>query len=166
MRSFHLPTSLLGLLGALLLLLSVAPVAMAQEPVAPADDDALRALIDAAGDQDANEGADVVTVLERTDVTVEDSGLSHIRSWEVIKCLSEAGAAQLARLRLDFDPASNVVVVEGLRVLRADGTVQELDTAGVDLPQPQWAIYWGAQMKLLSVPRLQPIDVRACLRPI
>jgi transglutaminase-like putative cysteine protease len=146
-----------GLLAALLLALAAWP-ALAQEPAAPADDAALRTLIEDAGDQDANDGADVVTVLKRTDVTVEDSGLSHIRTWEVLKCLSEPGAAQLARLRLDFDPASNVVVVETLRVLRADGTIEDLDTAGVDLPQPQWAIYWGAQMKLLPVPRLAPGD--------
>jgi transglutaminase-like putative cysteine protease len=151
------PVHWLALAAALLLAVATGP-AWAQEPVAPADDAALRALIDAAGDQDANDGADVLTVLKRTDVTVEESGLSHIRTWEVLKCLSEPGAAQLARLRLDFDPASNVVVVESLRVVRADGTIEVLDTAGVDLPQPQWAIYWGAQMKLLPVPRLAPGD--------
>jgi len=148
---------LCGLVAALLLAIVAGP-AFAQEPAAPVDDAALRDLIEAVGDQDANDGADKLTVLKRTDVTVEDSGLSHIRTWEVIKCLSEQGAAQLARLRLDFDPASNVVVVESLRVIRADGTVEVLDTSGVDLPQPQWAIYWGAQMKLLPVPRLQPGD--------
>ena len=155
----RMPPFLHWLAGALVVLLAVAAwPSLAQEPAAPADDDALRTLIEEAGDQDANEGADVVTVLKRTDVTVEDSGLSHIRTWEVLKCLSEPGAAQLARLRLDFDPASNVVVVESLRVLRADGSIEELGTAGVDLPQPQWAIYWGAQMKLLAVPRLAPGD--------
>ncbi len=148
---------LAGSLVALLLLLAAGPAA-AQEPAPPADDAGLRALIDAAGDQDANDGADKLTVLKRTDVTVEDSGLSHIRTWEVVKCLSEQGAAELARLRLDFDPASNVVVVESLRVIRADGGIEELDTAGVDMPQPQWAIYWGAQMKLLPIPRLAPGD--------
>ncbi len=157
MKSSLLSTWLLGLLVVLSVALA-APRALAQEPPQPADDDALRALVEDAGDQDGNDGADLVTVLKRTDVTVEDSGLSHIRSWEVIKCLSEQGAAQLARLRLDFDPASNVVVVEGLRILRADGTIEDLDTQGVDLPQPQWAIYWGAQMKLLPLPRLQPGD--------
>ena len=166
MRMPVFPTWLAGLLAALLLAVAAGP-ALAQEPVAPADDDALRALVEDAGDKDANDGADVVTVLKRTDVTVEESGLSHIRNHEVIKCLSEQGAAQLARLRLDFDPASNVVVVESLRVIRADGTIEELDTAGVDLPQPQWAIYWGAQMKLLPLPRLAPgdaVEVRSYMK--
>jgi len=140
------------------LLAALAGPAAAQEPAAPADDAALLELVEAAGDQDANDGADLVTVFKRTEVTVEDSGLSHIENREVIKCLSEQGAAQLARLRLDFDPASNMVEVRSLRVLRQDGTIEELDGAGVDLPQPQWAIYWGAQMKLLSVPRLAPGD--------
>ena len=156
------------LAGALLslALLSARP-ALATEPVAPADDTALRALIEAAGDEEANDGAGVVTVLDRTDVTVEESGLSWIRSWKVLKCLSEEGAAELARLRLDFDPASNTVQVDALRVIRADGTVQVLDARGVDLPQPQAGIYWGAQMKLLAVPRLQPgdaVEVRSTTR--
>jgi len=156
----RMPSFLSWLCGLMVVLLTirVVPSALAQEPTAPSDDAALVELIDQAGDRDANDGADQLTVLKRTDVTVEESGLSHIRNWEVIKCLSDAGAAQLARLRLDFDPASNVVVVESLRIIRADGTIEELDTEGVDLPQPQWAIYWGAQMKLLALPRLEPGD--------
>ena len=134
-------------------------VARADEPAAPADDADLAALVADAGDSAANDGADLVTVFKRTRVEVEDSGLGHIENHEVIKVLSEAGAAQLARIRLDFDPASNFVEVRGLRVVRAEGTVEDLDaTTAVDLPQPQWAIYWGAQMKLVPIPRLQVGD--------
>jgi len=133
--------------------------ANAQEPAAPASDDELRELIADAGDQDANDGANLVTVLKRTHVEVEDSGLGHINNHEVIKCLSEVGASELARIRLDFDPASNFVEVKALRIVRADGTIEEVDpAAAVDLPQPQWGIYWGAQMKLVPLPRLQVGD--------
>ncbi|MBW2257927.1 MAG: DUF3857 and transglutaminase domain-containing protein, partial [Deltaproteobacteria bacterium] len=94
-----------------------------------------------------------------TRVEVEDSGLSHIRERQVIKCLTEEGAAALARLRFDWDPASNLVEVETLRVLREDGEVEELPLdGGVDLPQPQRGIYWGARMRLVPVPRLDPGD--------
>ncbi len=138
--------------------LALTHVAQAQEPPIPDSDEALFALVEQAGDADANEGADLVTVFKRTQVTMEESGLSHIENHELIKCLSEKGAAELARLRLDFDPASNMVEVRKLRLLRKDGTVQELPGEGVDMPQPQWAIYWGAQMKLVPLPRLQPGD--------
>ncbi len=144
---------------ALLAPLALAAAAVAAEPVAPATDDELRQLVDDAGDRDANDGADLVTVLWRTHVDVEESGLGHISNHEVIKCLSEAGAAKLARLRLDFDPASNYVEIKALRIVRADGTIEDLSSeTGVDLPQPQDAIYWGAQMKLVPLPRLNPGD--------
>ena len=133
--------------------------ARAQEPPPPADDDEIRALIADAGDADDNGGAGLVTVFKRTVVDVEDSGLGHIHNHELIKCLSETGAATLARLRLDFDPASNFVELRTLRIHRADGTVEELPLDRfVDLPQPQHAIYWGAQMKLVPLPRLQVGD--------
>jgi transglutaminase-like putative cysteine protease len=139
----------------LLLALAAAGPATAQEPQPPADDDALRALIDDAGTTEDLDGADLVTVFKRTHVDVEDSGLGHIRNHEVIKCLTEAGAGQMARFRLDFDPASNYVEVKRLRVIRADGAIEDLALdSGVDLPQPQFAIYWGAQMKLVPIPRL------------
>ena len=142
-------------LPAVLVAALVVHSARAAEPAAPASDAELAALVADAGDSEANDGADLVTVFKRTHVEVEDSGLGHIHNHEVIKVLSEAGAAQMARIRLDFDPASNFVEIRGLRVVRADGTIEELDASrAVDLPQPQWAIYWGAQMKLVPIPRL------------
>jgi len=133
--------------------------ARAQEPVLPADDEALREAIEDAGTSEDLDGADLVTVLWDTRVEVEESGLSHIHERQVIKCLTEGGAAALARLRFDWDPASNVVEVKKLRVLREDGEVEALPLdAGVDLPQPQEAIYWGARMRLVPLPRLDPGD--------
>jgi transglutaminase-like putative cysteine protease len=133
--------------------------AWGQEPTIPTDDEALREAIAEAGTSEDLDGADLVTVLWDTRVEVEDSGLSHIRERQVIKCLTEEGAAALARLRFDWDPASNLVEVEKLRVLREDGEVEALPLdAGVDLPQPQHGIYWGARMRLVPLPRLDPGD--------
>ncbi len=152
------PFRLAGL-AALAALALVGRTAWAQEPAPPANDPELRTLIAAAGTAEDNDGAHLVTVFKRTNVDVEDTGLGHIHNHEVIKCLTEEGAAQLARLRLDFDPASNFVEVRSLRILRADGSVDELPLDRfVDLPQPQHAIYWGAQMKLVPLPRLQVGD--------
>jgi hypothetical protein len=137
--------SVLGILAVLAL-----PRALpAQEPAEPHSDEELRALVVAAGDSKANDGADLVTVFKRTRVEVEESGLSHITDRQLLKCLTEKGAARLARLRFDYDPASNLVEVRGVRILRQDGTAEEvpLDTA-VDLPQPQGGIYWGRDPEL------------------
>lgn len=142
-----------------LLLACTATGTFGQEPPEPADDDALRALIEEAGASEDNDGADLVTVLWRTSIDVEESGLGHIHNREVIKCLSEDGAADLARIRLDFDPASNYVEIRALRIFRADGVVEEIPAErAVDLPQPQSGIFWGAQMKLAPLPRLSVGD--------
>jgi len=129
--------------------------ASAQQPEEPRTDDELRALIAEAGDSEKHPGADNVTVFKWTMVEVEESGLGHIHNHELIKCLTEKGAAGLARIRLDYDPASNMVEMRSVRVLRADGTVEEISSDGaVDLPQPQRAIYWGPRMRILPIPRL------------
>ena len=133
--------------------------ALAQVPAPPADDADLLALVQKAGASADNGDADRVVVFKRTRVDVEDSGLAHFVDWQVIKCLTEKGAAQLARLRFDYDPSSNLVEIRRLRVLRAKGapTVVAPDAA-VDLPQPQQAIYWGARMKVVPLPRLNVGD--------
>jgi transglutaminase-like putative cysteine protease len=120
----------------------------------------LRALIEAAGSRDDNDDAEVVVVLDRTRVLVEDSGLAHYRRRRVLKALSEKGATELATLRFDYDPASNQVELTGARVYRSGGdAVEEIpSTRARDLPQPQRHIYWGPRMKVLSVPRLAPGD--------
>ena len=139
----------------LLVLFLTMPVrAWAQEPPPPVDDTALRALVQDAGTAEANGGADLVTVFKRTRVDVEDSGLSHVVNHEVLKVLTEKGAADLARLRLDYDPASNEVEIRQVRILEQEGGIVSVSTSTlVDLPQPQNAIYWGARMKRWT-PRL------------
>ncbi len=141
--------------AAVLCLAVASAAALAQEPSAPANDDALRGLVKAAGDSAANGGADRVMVFHRTTVDVEASGLAHIVDRQLVKVLTEAGAARLARLRFDYDPTSNTAEIRKVRVLRQNGSVETLDAArALDLPQPQAAIYWGPRMKLLAVPRL------------
>jgi hypothetical protein len=157
----------LAAIAALLAALLAAVPAAAQEPPPPADDAALVQLVRDAGDQAANAGADSVVVMRRTDVTVEESGLAWYDNHEVVKCLSEKGAATLARIRLDYDPASNEVTVTRFRVFKADGSVVDLPPVPLDLPQPQGGIYWGARMLQLAVPRLAPgdaIEVRTTMK--
>ncbi len=104
-------------------------------------------------------GADAVVVLDKTRVDVEESGLSHVYRTQLIKVLTEAGAAQYATMRFDYDPASSYAEVKGLKVYRSDGAVEKVPASRVhDLPQPQYMIYWGPRMKLASVPKLNPGD--------
>jgi transglutaminase-like putative cysteine protease len=104
-------------------------------------------------------GADAVVVLDETRVNVEESGLSHVERTQLVKVLTEKGAAQYATLRFDYDPASSWAEVRGLTVFREGGTVEEVPAGRVsDLPQPQFMIYWGPRMKVASVPKLNPGD--------
>ena len=144
---------------ALVITFLVFPLAPAQEPPEPKSDEELKQLIQKAGESKDNEGADLVTVFKRTAADVEDSGLAHVRSHELIKCLTEKGAAQLCRVRLDYDPTSNKVELRSLRILRKDGAAETIPPeSGVDLPQPQDGIYWGPRMLLYPIPRLATGD--------
>jgi hypothetical protein len=99
-----------------------------------------------------------VYAYDRTDVTVEDSGLSHVVHKVLIKILDGEGAKKFSSLRFDYDPASSWVEIRKVSVWH-EGKETALDLAAlVDLPQPQYMIYWGARMKLLDVPRLEPGD--------
>jgi transglutaminase-like putative cysteine protease len=104
-------------------------------------------------------GVDAVIVADETRVDVEESGLSHVNKTQLVKVLTEAGAAQYATMRFDYDPASSFAEVNGMTVYRSAGAVEAVPQDRVfDLPQPQQAIYWGPRMKVASVPKLQPGD--------
>lgn len=137
-------------------LLFVAAPVVAQEPVDPAGDAELRALIAEAAA--AAPGAPAVVVLDRTRVRVEKSGLGHTDRRTVVLVREDRAARDYTTLRFDYDPQSNVIEVRSVRILRADGSAHDVPVEVVDLPQPQRAIYWGARMKLVRVPRLAPGD--------
>jgi transglutaminase-like putative cysteine protease len=127
----------------------------AQEPAIPATDAELKAFIKSAGtSKDFPEAAHLIA-LDVTIADVESTGLGHIQIRRVEKILTDAAATSFTRLRFDYDPASNVIDIQKVRILRADGKIENLDkTKYLDLPQPQWAIIWGARMKVFPLPRL------------
>ncbi len=121
--------------------------------------DAVRTLIDAAGNEQTQPDAQSIVVFDSTDVTVEDSGLSHRRSHVLRKILTADAARDFSSLRFDFDPASNRVDIDCVRIHRADGRYVAIDpSAARDVPAPAHMIYWGARMKVLALPRLEPGD--------
>lgn len=127
----------------------------AQEPALPATDIELKAFVESAGTSKDFPETSHLIALDVTMADVEPTGLGHIRIRRVEKILTDAATTAFTRLRFDYDPASNIIDIQKVRILRADGKIENLDvTKYLDLPQPQWAIIWGARMKVFPLPRL------------
>jgi len=125
--------------------------ALAAEPKAPADDIAAK-IAAAKGDFD---GADYVVVFDATDITVADDGMGTAVNTRVVKILKEGGAKSQCRQVWDYDPATNVLNVERVRVHKADGKIIDVDTAAiVSQPAPQWIIFWGSLQTIVGIPGL------------
>jgi len=122
-------------------------------------DEEIRVLIAKAGDEKDYPGAGHVAVFERSDVTVEGTGLAHYRRHMLTKILTGAGGLAKAAIRFDYDPASNFIEVESIRIFRKDGPVEKVELAAVrDLFAPASMIYWGGRMKVVQLPRLSVGD--------
>ena len=126
---------------------------------AAAQDSPFKDLIQAAGCTDDYDGADVVTVFDSTHVVVEESGLSHLNVRQLTKVLTVDGAKSQSFKRFDYDPASNMIEIRKVAVHKADGSVTEIALENIlDKPQPMRMIFWGARMKLIGIPYLEPGD--------
>ncbi len=138
-----------------LLLVVIAGSALATPP---ADAD-IRILIDDAGTAADHPGSDLVTVFDRTDVTMEDSGLSHVVHHSLTKILTAAGARDMASQRFEYDPATQLIEIRRVIVHRRDGAAESVDLAGlVEVTAPAHAIYWGMHQKSMTVPGLRVGD--------
>ncbi len=129
-------------------------------------DDQLTHLITQAGTSNDYPDADVVVVFDRTEIEVEDSGLSHVRAHVLTKVLTEDGARDQAFRRFNYDPASQLIEVHLVRIHRAGGTTEDIDLQQlVDVTAPAHAIYWGARMLSLNLPRLEigdAVEIETC----
>lgn len=121
-------------------------------------DDPIRPLLELA-DTSRYPDSPAVIVFDSTRTMVEETGLGHVNRHILVKILTEEGATRYSTMRFDYDPASNTIEVKDFRVHREDGGIEPIARASArDLPQPQSMIYWGARMKLLEVPGLEPGD--------
>ena len=112
-----------------------------------------------AGGSDAFPGARVVTVFDRREVVVEESGMARTVQHTLTKALTAAGAKELAVTELSYDPLSAAVEVLRCRVLTAAGGVHDVAVAGVqDHPDTQGTILWNARHRLVPVGRLEAGD--------
>lgn len=102
---------------------------------------------------------DLVTLFDSTRVEVEPSGLTHRHHRRLVKVMSEAGGRQMASIRFDYDPASNLIEIRRVRIHRTDGRYEDIDPLlARDGFAPAHSIYWGARMKVIALPRLRPGD--------
>ncbi len=137
------PIAALGLL--LGLALSVA---------ARAADDDIRAKIKSAGDAE-KWNADLVTVFDYTDVRVMPNGLGVANKHQLTKILRDGGARSQAVQRFTFDPHTNRLELQVIRVHRADGQVEDVPvTSPVRQPQPAAGIFWPTEQFVVELPRL------------
>jgi len=109
--------------------------------------------------RDAWPKAHRATLAWATDVRVEDSGLAHVSEVRLDEALGLAGARALASLRVEYDPATQAVQIERVRVIGRDGVVRVVDPRGaVDAPAFQTMIYWGLRTKLVEIPGVRVGD--------
>lgn len=123
-----------------------------------AQDDLLKQL-SVAGTAKEFPGAPYLVVFDRTAVSVEESGLSHVDREVLYKVLDVEGARELQSLTFGYDPLSAFVEVKAMKVLRAGGTMETIPLSAVrDYPAPARAIYWGAREIIAPAGRLEPGD--------
>ncbi|MBN2345405.1 MAG: DUF3857 and transglutaminase domain-containing protein, partial [Candidatus Aminicenantes bacterium] len=121
--------------------------------------DDLHKQLAAAGTAEDFPGAHYLLVFDRTEVRVEDSGLSHVDKETLYKVLDAEGAKELRSLTFGYDPLSAFVKVKGMKVLRAGGASEAVLLSALrDYPAPARAIYWGAREIVAPAGRLEPGD--------
>jgi len=154
---------LAGLVTALTVSVLAAPVlgeaaAAAEAPTLLDPEEAVEMLAEA--DASAYEEANRLVLFDRTEIDVEESGLSHVYHHRFVKVLEPDGALALRAKRFDFDPASNMIEIVAVRVHREDSTFVDVDpSTAADVTAPaDYGIFWGGRMKLLSLPPLEPGD--------
>ncbi len=116
-------------------------------------------LIKNSGNADVYKGNNLLILFDSTRVDVQETGLSHFYMHQLVKVLTQKGAMEKRTIKLDYDPLSADLDIWLVKIYRKDGTVEEVDLAGVkDYPAPARAIYWGAREKMIEVGRLEPGD--------
>ena len=132
--------------------------AKAQVPQAATDAEVAEK-VKAAGEADDYDGAERVVVLEESDCTVMPSGVAETITRRVVKLLKPAGVKTETIQRFDFDPDTTRITVVAVRVHRKGGEVVEVPLASmVQRPAAARMIYWGNEIKLLNMPRLEVGD--------
>jgi hypothetical protein len=93
-------------------------------------------------------------------VDVEETGLGYFRITRRIEMLTDKGGLSWYIVKYDYDPLTAAATFESARIIRKDGTTENLDPKkALDYPAPARAIYWGARQIMMNVGRLEAGDV-------
>ena len=104
-------------------------------------------------------GSNLLIIFDSTDVDVQPSGLSYVKTHTLYKILTTDGAKNMNVIKYGYDPLSAYVDITGITIYRKDGTIEEVDVSeSYDYPAPARMIYWGAREKMVEVGRLEPGD--------
>lgn len=103
--------------------------------------------------------ADIVTLFDSSSVEMEDTGLSHYYTHQLVKILTPEGAKQQRVHIMGYDPLSAYVEIQMIKVHRANGEVEVVKQPIKDYAAPARMIYWGAREKMQEIGRLEPNDV-------
>lgn len=103
------------------------------------------------------------TLFDSTQVTMEESGLSHVVNHQRIRLNDYKACRNNSALTLDYDPQSAYVEYRKVLVHRANGTTETVvdgKSKGTvyDYVAPARLIYWGASQKMVQIGHLDPGD--------
>ena len=98
------------------------------------------------------------TLYDSTYVVMEESGLSHVTNHQRVRANNFAGCAELATLKVDYDPLSAYVEFQQVIVHHANGDAEDVLLRVYDYVAPARLIYWGASQKMVEVGHLDPGD--------
>lgn len=99
--------------------------------------------------------ADVVVVLDDTEVAVAPSGIGDATTQRIVKIARDGGVRSQSVQRFGYDPTTNRFTLVAVRIYRAGGEVVEVPVGdAADHPDPQWGIYWGSRQAIVNLPRL------------
>jgi Domain of Unknown Function with PDB structure (DUF3857)/Transglutaminase-like superfamily len=128
-------------------------------PPRPATEEDIRALIARPLPEKPAAGQDAVVLLDESDVMVKESGLAVTRRLRLIRILGPGGIKAFSVLREGFDPNTNRVAIDAVRVHRAGGEVKEVALTGIiTQPTRKGSIFWSGSQHLLDLPRLMAGD--------
>ncbi|MBP5540815.1 MAG: DUF3857 domain-containing protein [Bacteroidales bacterium] len=97
-------------------------------------------------------------VYDSTQVSMEESGLSHVINHQRIRANDWQGCRELTTVKVDYDPLSAYVEFRSVTIHRADGNKERVALNVCDYIAPARLIYWGASQKMVQIGHLEPGD--------
>jgi hypothetical protein len=126
-------------------------------PGAASPPTALSRLADA-GTAKEHPDCDYVIVHATTENRVKPSGVTEGDEYILYKVLTPAGARELSVQNWQYEPWSSRIEVREASILRGEEHIVVDVGTVLDLPAPQYGIYWNSRLKALQLPRLQVND--------